>query len=56
MNSEYEVEIRAATLYVIEYVKNKNDKTISSIKWDCIIWNYFRGKGGIAHKTDTIFY
>lgn len=56
MNSEYEVEIRAATLYVIEYVKNKNDKTISSIMWDCIIWGYFRGKGGIAHKTDTIFY
>lgn len=56
MNSEYEVEIRAVTLYVIEYVKNKNDKTISSIIWDCIIWSYFRGKGGIAHKTDTIFY
>lgn len=56
MNSEYEVEIRATTLYIIEYVKNKNDKTINSARWDNIIWNYFRGKGGIAHKTDTIFY
>lgn len=55
-NSEYEVEIRAFTLYVIEYVKNKNDKTINSACWDSNIWNYFRGKGGIAHKTDTIFY
>lgn len=55
-NSEYEVEIRAFTLYVIEYVKNKNDKTINSARWDNIIWNYFRGKEGIAHKTDTIFY
>lgn len=55
-NSEYEIEIRAFTLYVIEYVKNKNDKTINSACWDSNIWNYFRGKGGIAHKTDTIFY
>lgn len=55
-NSEYEVEIRAFTLYIIEYVKNKNDKTINSARWDNIIWNYFRGKEGIAHKTDTIFY
>ena len=54
--SEYEVEIRAFTLYVIEYVKNKNDKNINSITWDDWIWNYFRGKGGIAHRTDTIFY
>ena len=55
-NSEYEIEIRAFTLYVIEYVKNKNNKTINSACWDNNIWNYFRGKGGIAHKTDTIFY
>lgn len=55
-NSEYEIEIRAFTLYVIEYVKNKNDKTINSARWDNIIWNYFRGREGIAHKTDTIFY
>ena len=55
-DSEYEVEIRAFTLYVIEYVKNKNDKSINSAVWDNLIWNYFRGKGGIAHRTDTIFY
>lgn len=55
-DSEYEVEIRAYTLYVIEYVKNKNDKSVNSAVWDDLIWNYFRGKGGIAHRTDTIFY
>ena len=55
-DSEYEVEIRAFTLYVIEYVKNKNDKDVNSAVWDNLIWNYFRGKGGIAHRTDTIFY
>lgn len=55
-DSEYEVEIRASTLYVIEYVKNKNDKNVNSAVWDNLIWNYFRGKGGIAHRTDTIFY
>ena len=55
-NSEYEVEIRAYTLYVIEYVKNKNNKSVNSAVWDNLIWNYFRGKGGIAHRTDTIFY
>ena len=55
-NSEYEVEIRAVTLYIIECVKNKNNKNINSARWDNIIWNSFRGKGGISHKTDTIFY
>lgn len=54
--SEYEVEIRAFTLYVIEYVKNKNDKSVNSAVWDNLIWNFYRGKGGIAHRTDTIFY
>lgn len=54
--SEYEVEIRAFTLYVIEYVKNKIDKSVNSAVWDSTIWNYFRGKGGIAHRTDTIYY
>lgn len=55
-NSEYEIEIRAFTLYVIEYVKNKIDKSMNSAMWDNIIWNSFRGKGGISHRTDTIFY
>lgn len=55
-DSEYEGEIRAFTLYVIEYVKNKNDKSVNSAVWDNLIWNYFRGKGGVAHRTDTIFY
>ena len=55
-NSEYEVEIRAFTLYVIEYVKNKKDKNVNSARWDNIIWNSFRGKGGISHRVDTIFY
>lgn len=26
----------------IEYVKNKNDKTINCARWDNTIWNYFR--------------
>lgn len=55
-NSEYEVEIRAFTLYVIEYVKNKIDNSINSARWDNIIWNNFHSKEGISHRTDTIFY
>ena len=55
-NSEEEVEIRAYTLYVIEYVKNKLDNSINSTIWDNIIWQYFRNKEGIPHRTDTIFY
>lgn len=54
--SEYEVEIRAFTLWVIEYTKNKINININSSRLDNIIWNIFHGKQGIAHKTDTIFY
>lgn len=55
-DSEYEVEIRAFTLYVIEYIKNKKNQNLNSVRWDNILWNYFRAKPGIEHKTDTIFY
>lgn len=55
-DSEYEVEIRAFTLYVIEYVKNKINNNINSARWDNIIWNNFHSKNGISHRTDTIFY
>ena len=55
-DSEYEVEIRAFTLYVIEYVKNKKNQNLNSVRWDNVLWNYFRTKGGNEHKTDTIFY
>lgn len=55
-DSEYEIEIRAFTLYVIEYVKNKINNKINSARWDNIIWNNFHNKEGISHRTDTIFY
>ena len=31
-------------------------KYVCNLKYEDLIWNYFRGKGGIAHRTDTIFY
>lgn len=55
-DSEYEVEIRAYTLWIIEYAKNKINKNINSARLDNIIWNSFHSKDGIAHRTDTIFY
>lgn len=56
MNSEYEVEIRAYTLWVIEYVRVKSGTDLSSALLDNLIWQFFHGQGGISHKTDTIFY
>lgn len=56
MNSEYEVEIRAYTLWVIEYVRIKSGTNLSSAVLDNLIWSFFHSQGGISHKTDTIFY
>lgn len=55
-DSEYEVEIRTYTLYVIEYVKNKKNKNLNSVRWDNILWNNFSAKEGIEHKTSAVFY
>ena len=55
-NSEYEVEIRAYTLWVIEYVKNKIGNGMNSARVDNIIWNSVHSNCKTFHKTDTIFY
>ena len=57
--SEYEVEIRANTLWVIEIMKEKLKNKgieVNSIMLDHILWNNLKGTKGTNHHTDTIYY
>ena len=59
-NSNYEVEIRANTLYVLEIIKkelNKKNIIVSSIELDNILWNISREKRNTnPHHTVSIYY
>ena len=59
-NSNYEIEIRASTLYVLEIIKrelNKKNIVVSSIELDNILWCMSRDKKTTnPHHTVSIYY
>lgn len=57
--SEYEIEIRANMLWVLELIKEKlmvRGIEINSITLDNVLWANLRGNNGINHRCDTIYY